>query len=316
MFLGHAKGRVGSVVFYRASGKQLARAKAETVKNPKTTKQVVQRAIMATVMQAYSQGKAIFDHSFQGKSVPGGSMNRFNKVNADLLRTLVVSELNAGTSAADGVVALVQKGATCTTPNSFRISEGSLVQSLFTVAPSTTQADVLTAALPDAGTATTVAEYCAANGLVAGDIYTIVCFGIAGVSSWQRDAAAVKLATHYPTQFGFIRLIVKASAITSDTAIGSATFGDLFTIDAAGTQLAATTPITTKLSIMNVIPNSVTGSMGVIRSREDSGLRSTTDMVIPAQMNWGIKAYHIVDAWTAESSIAAGSDLILEGGDI
>lgn len=66
MFLGMARGKVGDVVFYRADGQQLSRVRNRNPRNPRTNAQLFQRAIMATVVQAYAAGKELFDHSFQG----------------------------------------------------------------------------------------------------------------------------------------------------------------------------------------------------------------------------------------------------------
>ena len=40
-----------------------------TPKNPKTTKQMIQRILMNTIMQAYSAMKEICDHSFENVNV-------------------------------------------------------------------------------------------------------------------------------------------------------------------------------------------------------------------------------------------------------
>ena len=75
MLLGHARGKVGSLVFSRANGKQIVRSRAEVVKNPRTEQQMVQRIMLNTIAQAYSQMKAITDHSFQGTGLDlGGNL--------------------------------------------------------------------------------------------------------------------------------------------------------------------------------------------------------------------------------------------------
>ena len=66
LFQGMARGSVGDVTFTRVNGQQVARVRNRKPKNPRTNKQLYQRAIMATVMRAYSAGRAIFDHSFEG----------------------------------------------------------------------------------------------------------------------------------------------------------------------------------------------------------------------------------------------------------
>ena len=86
LILGMGRGKLGDVVLSRAYGQQISRARARVIKNPKTKGQQVQRIILATVTKAYSQMKAIVNHSFQGVSYGAASMNRFNQLNMDFLR--------------------------------------------------------------------------------------------------------------------------------------------------------------------------------------------------------------------------------------
>lgn len=77
MLLGQARGKVGSLVFSRADGKQIVRTRAEVVKNPRTRKQGIQRIIMNTASQVYSHLKDICDHSFEGVQYGQPSMTFF-----------------------------------------------------------------------------------------------------------------------------------------------------------------------------------------------------------------------------------------------
>lgn len=92
MLLGHARGKVGSLVFSRSNGQQITRARAEVVKNPQTDAQMVQRILLNTVAQAYSKMSAIVDHSFEG--IPAGqkSMSYFMKKNLDSLRQVLAAQ--------------------------------------------------------------------------------------------------------------------------------------------------------------------------------------------------------------------------------
>lgn len=96
MLLGHARGKVGSLVFSRQNGKQVTRAKAETVRNPQTEKQIVQRIILNTISQAYSRMASITDHSFEGKSNPSENMAAFMKRNMNELRSKISRAVDAG----------------------------------------------------------------------------------------------------------------------------------------------------------------------------------------------------------------------------
>ena len=88
MLLGKARGSVGDVTFSVLNSEQITRAKAKSVKNPRTEGQMVQRILMSTTIQAYSGMQSIVDHSFQGVPYQGRSMNRFNSLNVKNLRAL------------------------------------------------------------------------------------------------------------------------------------------------------------------------------------------------------------------------------------
>lgn len=123
MLLGHARGKVGSVVFSRLNGKQITRALAEQVKNPRTDGQNVQRAIFATVNGFASAVRDIVDHSFQSYKEGSTSVNRFVSINVKKLREIYL---------AGGACDIMPKGAGLPYANPYRFSIGSLgVQRLF-----------------------------------------------------------------------------------------------------------------------------------------------------------------------------------------
>lgn len=88
MLLGKARGSVGDLTFSVLNSEQITRAKAKSVKNPRTDAQMIQRVLMSTTVHAYSGMQEIVDHSFQGVPYQGRSMNRFNQLNVKNLRAL------------------------------------------------------------------------------------------------------------------------------------------------------------------------------------------------------------------------------------
>lgn len=125
MLLGHARGKVGDLVFSRTNGQQVVRARAAVVKNPQTEKQMIQRILLNTVAQAYSRFSAITDHSFEG--IPQGqkSMSYFMSKNLDLLRLLIATELAAGGDFGN-VYAFAPINSNEYAANGFLIAKGSL----------------------------------------------------------------------------------------------------------------------------------------------------------------------------------------------
>ena len=125
MLLGHARGKVGSLVFSRNNGKQIVRSRAEVVKNPQTEKQMVQRIILNTIAQAYSRMSPITDHSFEGIQTGQASMSFFMRRNMDNLRKKVAAEIQAGGDFYN-ITAFVPVGSNEFAVNDFVIAKGTL----------------------------------------------------------------------------------------------------------------------------------------------------------------------------------------------
>ena len=121
LFLGHARGKVGSLVFSRQDGEQVTRALNTRPKNPQTDQQIVQRAIAGTVMYAYSYLQEIFNHSFEGIAYGAKSQQYFTKVNMDLLR-----QLYAANPTNTNLMMFSKKNSKSAVANSYIISKGSI----------------------------------------------------------------------------------------------------------------------------------------------------------------------------------------------
>lgn len=118
MLLGQARGKVGDLVFARAFGKQIVRAKAQSVANPKTIGQNTQRAILATIAKDAALLTPIVDHSFANVKYGAESVRHFRKINMGILRNMLLSAVGVNYN-------LSAKGANAV-PNALKISEGSL----------------------------------------------------------------------------------------------------------------------------------------------------------------------------------------------
>ena len=107
------RGKVGDVV-YRVNGQtNTVSQKPSSVSNPKSKAQQLQRMYMATAAVAYSQMKAICDHSFEGVSGKQGNQAEFLRRNVRFL---------AGQNSSFNL-----KGNPYMMPNYLQISKGSLV---------------------------------------------------------------------------------------------------------------------------------------------------------------------------------------------
>lgn len=116
MFLGHARGKVGDVVFSRVNGRQITRALATQVANPRTDGQNTQRAIFSTIAKAAAALEPIVNHSFANVAYGTASMQHFRKLNLPILR----ADYLAGAA-----VNLTPKGGGFL-PNHLQVSQGSL----------------------------------------------------------------------------------------------------------------------------------------------------------------------------------------------
>lgn len=324
LFLGMGRGSIGDVTFYRADGQQLSRVRNRRPKNPKTEAQLYQRAIMATVVKAYQAGKAIFDHSFQGFSVGAACQRQFMSLNAKMLRQLVATDINTPIATNSQKARVVAPGVSAPVADPFIISRGSYQQNLFTY-----NENDHSFVMPAATSNETVASYAQRVGLVAGDIYTIIVFaerkGIAYQSPNWDDA----LASLNYCDFGWVRMIVK-SGLSSNTELFS-NLGQIFNFETSGgsfekapgalTGLVSDDPIDMSVLLDSFASSfTLTGAMGMIRSRLDQDLRSDSELHViygsTADDMFGIASDYILDEWVNSTTSVGNSELILEGGSV
>lgn len=316
LFLGMGRGKVGDVVFYRMNGWQMARVRNRNPKNPRSNEQLYQRAIIASTMKAYSAGKEIFDHSFQGYTVGEGCMRRFNSVNSRILREQLLTDINTPRSLNNQLGRFVAPRSTSCTPFiGMQVSEGTLTNTLIR----RLSGDGITGfSFATSTVGTNINEWFRSLGVYAGDIFTFV-YLIADLSDpiynnpWNNQ----RLASQYNTQFGWLRLTVKDN-IPDDAVMDTTKIGDAFLIETGGLPIkfnanlglhsATEIPIT-----FGVIEPA--GVMACIRSRNDMDLRSTEFMEPIISRDFGIASAFLLDVWADEVQKIGESELILEGGD-
>lgn len=88
-FFGLRRGSTKSLTFSVYNGKQVTKDRVTEVKNPRSSMQMEQRAIMSTVLKTYSLMKDICNHSFEGIPYGQKSMNTFVSENINLIKQLV-----------------------------------------------------------------------------------------------------------------------------------------------------------------------------------------------------------------------------------
>ena len=335
-------GKLGNTVGARKGGVQKSntiRAHAGEVANPNTRAQMYQRAIMATVLQAYKQGIKIFDHSFEGAKGRAGNYAEFMKKNLPMLRSLVANDIATHpTEPALQNAQLITRGLRYTVPNPWIISDGSLVQDLFGNPLKDVNEEIyfpLNDGSLDIKSTTKVKDWYNDIGLVEGEIYTFVVF-----SAFNPDGIGFQV-NNVPkaVTFSWVRMIVKPlSSIADALTLATATFADVFDITFSGGESEILFRGTEKLfhnedeyAGQARFGLEITGffnkdasqaSFGCIRSNVASGKRSFSQMYVFGRegynevFNFGLKPYYVPMEWrSAGSAIPGASDKILEGGD-
>lgn len=327
MFQGMARGKVGDVVFSRLDGQQVTRVRNRNPRNPRTNAQLYQRAVMATIMQAYSAGKAIFDHSFQGKTKGSGCQREYMSRNAGILRNLLAADINGNATLTEAKARCVAPGVN--SPVGFAgmlVADGSYQQQLFSVASVGQGSNAyIQWSLPAIVANETCATYATRNNILAGDIYTFVGYVAAGRETVYGDGMAANMqSAQFKTDFFFIRLIVKSTFVESTDAIDAKLWSDLFELEFESpypvAQLMSQTIAAGVANIAKLLGGDSETDfawIGLIRSRKDVDYRSNTVLLngnnLSGQMP-GLKGHYILDAWQAGATKVGDSALILEGG--
>ena len=115
--LGSMRGKYGGSVLYRYNGKQCIRERVITVSNPKTSKQAIQRAILATCGRFVSAFAPVLNNAIQSETSKVKTLAKIRSLNMDYLRGL----------AAAGEGQFNPKGVLSIMSNDYIVSRGSLV---------------------------------------------------------------------------------------------------------------------------------------------------------------------------------------------
>lgn len=157
------RGKVGDLVFTRLAGEQVTRSRNRNPKNPRTIKQMAQRAALATAVEFYTRGvKNLFKFAFENKRPGESDYNAFVRANIGIVPVQSRKSLVENNSVF----------------GPFIMSQGSLPQPTFVFDSTYITGALMVSALPAAGATLTIGQLSKAiadhNGLQDGDIITIV----------------------------------------------------------------------------------------------------------------------------------------------
>ena len=290
MFVGSAKGRVGNLVLYTRKGSQITRAYQSTVKNPKTSGQMLQRAKFANAVKFYQKAvQHFFKFAYQDQKQTETAFNAFMRHNVDRACLLRMDEVNDPYFPAFG---------------RWIMSQGSLAAPMV---PLFSNENALFANTGIKGTEKTVADLSSiliGQGYHVGDIITFVCISRL-VTSVDFD-----LSNYYDSgnlvqpQWDIRQLIVSTTDQTAISDIPSLgpSVGVLSAVN-GGLQFAFTNP-------------KYSNAAAVIATRKGSGVTYASNAeLVPNSVSLAMINATTTNAWIAEvtASWQSKGDAILQG---
>lgn len=349
-FFGLRRGSTKSLTFQVNYGKQITKDRVSVVKNPRSDRQQWQRAIMATVMNAYSYMKPICDHAFEGKIVSQGNMREFMRLNLDKIRNLLAADMINEIVDETSKVRLTAPKVPALVPNNYVVSRGSMEKNkVFNIeALSHGGSEHFYLVLPDisallgypgAGIPLTHQVVWDYLGLSA-DTQVTFCFGSISDNNPLYSISGYETAgSVYPSVFTYCRWKFANYAPNDEFTLTGSTDAEKLTslwVSIFNTFRTLDTPqdivngliessdymtIDGKTCILaeGVFSNygvdeSLTWGCAVITSEIDGAGRSNAEMVILPESDFGLAPGAAIDAWTHITAKIGESDRYLEGG--
>lgn len=340
-FFGLRRGSTKSHTYSVLNGQQITKDRVQTVVNPKSQKQQFQRAIMASVMAAYSEMKEIEDHAFQGKKKGSENQREFMSRNLVAMRNAFFQyQEDVPTPDQQKYFAVGPKTPTVL-PGEWIISKGSLAKTPFF--RYTNGNHMLIADKLPSGSSITVGAALDALGLKPGLQITFCCINSAArlriYQVYKEDYAG-----YGDWEFGFCRFIVKKD-LDLDKVIKPTTSSDpkvqqeslitevlneitdprtaesLKGLDFADSYNTDHFEIDAEVALYSAgFDESLTGAIGIITSMVDEDLRSTSKMEVrnagTLGATLGLSWDYVWDAWRNAGPSLGESDMYLEGGSV
>lgn len=306
MLLGQARGSVGDVVFSVENGEQISKVRARTHANPKTQPQQIQRAIMATVAQAWATLGPVVKTMWQGYKKENEAKSKFTSVNVSRLRSMyAVDEQRIDKPFLDRCHCVAPDASYCV-GNEYQIAQGTLTNNQLTYSRVNKIAQL---AFPAPRENDTVKKYGNCLKLAKSDRYTIVML-------WQLSEETFSLFEEDNNEFstchrwraGFITLKPREDYKQNTHQIQE--IGDLFevvesyNVDSEIEEWEITSPI--NAHTLNARGLAGAASVGLAKWRYRSNKRAPgwlwLDMDPDAVANWyapfGLVHPYILKAWS------------------
>lgn len=302
------RGKVGDLVFTRLAGEQVTRSRNRNPKNPRTIKQMAQRAALATAVEFYTRGvKNLFKFAFENKRPGESDYNAFVRANIGIVPVQSRKSLVENNSVF----------------GPFIMSQGSLAEPAFVFNLDYDHGALKVSALPAGGDVLTIGQLSKAiadvNGLQNGDIITIVSVCAPG-DALTGDLEGAISAGALQSGKGVQKWVVKQFTLDfSATALVSTL--DIFTLDDVDED-AEVIPLNSNVFTGLDFADDSSASLAVIASRiTPSGVKVSTSTMkmstitattsaIGQSADW--KKY-VASTWNTSTSLDVDPENILEG---
>lgn len=343
-FFGLRRGSTKSHTYSILNGQQITKDRVQTVANPKTQKQQFQRAIMATVMAAYSEMKEIEDHAFQGKKKGSENQREFMSRNLVAMRNAFLQYQDNNTAVANQKFFAVGPKTPTVLPAEWILSHGTMEEQVFLTYEdgnhTLTTPNIVSFEEQSGGYTSTLGEIADDLGIIPGMQITFLCVNATnGPRIYEVDSA--NYAGYHDFKFRYCRVAFKnfdrAQEVTSSTS-NLLTFYTNFlkaVIDYTRTTPALASALVSQagqplelsyiqydaedLLIGAAFDETLTGGIGIITSMVDQDLRSTSKMLVRSTANRaqaiGLAWNWVPLAWQNAGANLGESDLYLEGGE-
>lgn len=343
-FFGLRRGSTKSHTYSILNGQQITKDRVQSVANPKTQKQQFQRAIMASVMAAYSEMKEIEDHAFQGKKKGSENQREFMSRNLVAMRNAFLQYQDNKTVVANQKYFAVGPKTPTVLPAEWILSHGTMEEQTFLlyedgnhtlVTPNVTSYRTVSG-----GYTSTLGEIADNLGIVPGMQITFVCVNATnGPRIYEVDSA--DYAGYHDFKFRYCRIAFKYFDRNQVVGVATESIDDLFVefLDEVIDTNRSTPSVVFNLKEQYVIESggsnftydaeillsaaafdeTLTGGIGIITSMVDQDLRSTSKMEVRSTANRaqavGLSWNWVPLAWQNAGANLGESELYLEGGN-
>lgn len=343
-FFGLRRGSTKSHTYSILNGQQITKDRVQAVANPKTQKQQFQRAIMATVMAAYSEMKEIEDHAFQGKKKGSENQREFMSRNLVAMRNAFLQYQDNNTAVANQKYFAVGPKTPTVLPAEWILSHGTMEEQSFLTYEdgnhTVTTPSIVSYRSQSGGYQSTLGEIADDLGIVPGMQITFVCVNATnGPRIYEVDPA--DYAGYHDFKFRYCRVAFKNFDRSQVVAASTADFVDLYenflnevidlsrsTPSLAQALAQQEEPTTSGNSFVYdaeillsaaAFDETLTGGIGIITSMVDQDLRSTSKMLVRSTANRaqavGLAWNWVPLAWQNAGANLGESELYLEGGN-